>query len=88
MHTDLLYQDDAYLREFEATVLALEGDRVALDRTAFYATGEGQPHDEGTIAGARVTDVTKDGGLVWHRFEGAVPGVGKRVSGSIDWSRR
>jgi len=45
MHTDLLYQDDIYLREFEATVLALEGHCVALDHMASCATVGGQPHE-------------------------------------------
>ena len=38
-----------------------EGARVALDVTAFYPTGGGQPHDTGTLDGRRVTDVRKDG---------------------------
>ena len=36
MGTDLLYLGDAYLREFEATVEAVEDGRVRLDRTALY----------------------------------------------------
>ncbi len=43
--TDLLYLTDSYSKEFEATVVAAEGDRVALDRTAFYPGGGGQPAD-------------------------------------------
>ena len=88
--TDLLYLRDAYLREFEATVVDVdsEGSRVALDHTAFYPTGGGQPHDEGTLAGARVTDVRKDGDLVWHTVEGELPAVGATVQGEVDWDRR
>ena len=61
MATELLYLRDAYLREFTATVTDVDGQRVALDRTAFYPTGGGQPHDTGTLAGATVTDVRKEG---------------------------
>ena len=47
--TELLYQTDACLKEFIAHVTAAEGSAVALDRTACYATGGGQPHDTGTL---------------------------------------
>jgi misacylated tRNA(Ala) deacylase len=86
--TELLALTDAYLREFDATVVAVDGDRVALDRTAFYPTGGGQPHDTGTLDGARVIDVRKDGGQVWHTLDGAVPEVGATVHGAVDWDRR
>lgn len=45
--TDKLYEEDAYLREFEAEVTgcvpAEGGWLVTLDRTAFYPEGGGQP---------------------------------------------
>jgi misacylated tRNA(Ala) deacylase len=90
MATDLLFHRDAYLRTFEATVSAVVGDRLTLDRTAFYATGGGQPHDTGTVAGRAVVDVRKDGEHVWHALggDGPVPAVGERVQGEIDWERR
>ena len=47
--TELLYLTDCYHREFNATVAAAEGDRLALDRTAFYPGGGGQPADRGTL---------------------------------------
>jgi misacylated tRNA(Ala) deacylase len=86
--TELLYLRDAYLREFDATVTAVDATRVVLDQTAFYATGGGQPHDTGTLAGASVVDVRKEGDDVWHTLEGAVPEVGARVHGVVDWDRR
>jgi len=88
MATELLYLRDAYQREFDATVLAARDDRVALDRTAFYPTGGGQPHDTGTLAGTRVLDVRKEGDLVWHRLDGPVPAEGEQVHAEIDWHRR
>ncbi|HEX6311353.1 MAG TPA: alanyl-tRNA editing protein [Acidimicrobiia bacterium] len=88
MATELLYLHDSYLRGFDATVVGVDGDRVALDRTAFYPTGGGQPHDTGTLGAARVTAVTKDGDLVWHALEGDVPAQGATVHGEIDWERR
>jgi misacylated tRNA(Ala) deacylase len=93
--TDMLCLDDAYLREFDATVIASDPDgaRVALDRSAFYPTGGGQPHDTGTLtwpgATATVVDVRKDGPVVWHTITGAdLPAPGTTVRGTIDWERR
>ena len=39
---------------------------VALDRTAFYPTGGGQPNDLGTLDGVPVLDVIVDDGVIWH----------------------
>ena len=58
--TDSLYLRDAYLRAFSAKVVAVRDGAVALDRSAFYPTGGGQPHDTGVIGGVSVTDVRKD----------------------------
>jgi misacylated tRNA(Ala) deacylase len=56
MATDLLFLRDAYLGEADAVVTDVdpESRRIALDRTVFYATGGGQPHDTGTLAGLPV----------------------------------
>jgi len=86
--TDLLYLRDAYLREFDGVVVNHEEQAVALDRTAFYPTGGGQPFDIGTLAGRPVTGVRKDGDLVWHTLEGDLPAIGETVEGRIDWHRR
>lgn len=49
--TELLYQLDSYVKEFDAQVVAVDaaGGRVALDRTAFYPGGGGQPNDVGSL---------------------------------------
>jgi misacylated tRNA(Ala) deacylase len=88
MTTDLLYLRDAQLRSFDATVTAVDGDRVALDRTAFYPTGGGQPHDTGELGDLDVTDVRKEGDDVWHTIEGGSLAVGQAVHGEVDWERR
>ncbi|MGH2686252.1 MAG: alanyl-tRNA editing protein, partial [Actinomycetota bacterium] len=63
--------------------------RVAVDRTAFYPTGGGQPHDTGRLGGLTVTAVRKEGDDVWHAVEGGpLPAVGDEVGGEIDWERR
>jgi misacylated tRNA(Ala) deacylase len=88
MATELLYLRDAYLRTFTAQVTAVDGARVALDRTAFYPTGGGQPHDTGTLGGAPVTEVRKEGDDVWHTLDGPVLAVGDAVEATVDWERR
>ena len=101
MPTELAYLHDAYLPAITSVVTAVEsgehgpdGDRVALDRTVFYPTGGGQPHDTGLLrwAGgeARVVGVRKQGDDVWHALEpGApVPAEGDEVTGELDWDRR
>ena len=89
MSTDLLYLRDAYLTEFDATVVDVREGAVALDRTAFYPTGGGQPHDTGTLAGLVVTEVRKEGDHVWHSVgEGDLPAAGTVVHGVLDWERR
>lgn len=96
MSTEKLYLHDAELRTFEATVAELDdGDgavRVALDRSAFYPTGGGQPHDTGALSWDQgtvtVTGVRAEGATVWHTVEGDPPPVGTAVTGEIDWERR
>jgi len=94
--TDLLYVSDAYRRQSDAEVVAVDVEHgVVLDRTAFFPTGGGQPHDTGqlTFAGTRATvvDVSKDeAGVVWHTLspESPIPAVGTHVRGLVDWERR
>ncbi len=90
--TDALYHTDAYLREFDAVVTAVDGNKVALDRTAFYPGGGGQPNDVGTLTTGdqtwRVVKVSKQGADVWHELDREPPAIGTPVHGAIDWDRR
>ena len=90
--TEMLYQHDAYIKQFEAAVTEVNGDLVALDRTAFYPGGGGQPNDVGTLdAGGqtwKVLKVKKDANGIWHQVEGTAPEVGTRLAGTLDWERR
>ena len=89
--TEKLYYTDAYLTEFTAKVLSCaEGKRgflVALDRTAFYPEGGGQPGDRGTLNGVAVTDTHEKDGVILHYCAEPLP-VGAEVTGRIDRERR
>jgi alanyl-tRNA synthetase len=86
--TERLYYADAYLREFDAMVVdrADGGRRIYLDRTAFYPTSGGQPHDTGWIDGIAVGDVIDEGERIAHVV--AEPLALGRIRGVIDWPRR
>ena len=88
--TELLAHTDAYLKEFEATVAALDPEEngVALDKTAFYPGGGGQPGDYGWLDDVPVTQVKRQGQHIWHRLEGELPAEGAVVHGRLDWERR
>jgi misacylated tRNA(Ala) deacylase len=90
--TEHLYQTDSYLREFDAVVTEVDGQAVALDRTAFYPGGGGQPHDVGLLTwdegSSAVTKVKKLGDKVWHTLDGDVPPAGTLIRGVLDWRRR
>jgi misacylated tRNA(Ala) deacylase len=88
--TELLYLRDAYQLTFSARVTDVRDGAVALDRTAFYPTGGGQPHDTGTLGERPVVDVRKEGDDVWHVLaDGAEPPApGEEVDGEVDWERR
>jgi len=90
--TERIYYRDSFVREFEATVISCEPEgerfRVTLDRTAFYPTSGGQPHDVGTLGGVPVVEVVDapGGQSVVHYTSTEV--TAGRVHGTIDWARR
>jgi misacylated tRNA(Ala) deacylase len=90
--TKQLYQLDSYLREFDAVVTDVVGDGIALDRTAFYPGGGGQPCDLGQLVGVddewNVVKVKRSEGRIVHKLDRDPPPVGTKVIGSLDWARR
>jgi misacylated tRNA(Ala) deacylase len=94
--TEMLFQTDSYIQEFDAQVTAIDTENraVLLDRTAFYPGGGGQPADSGKlIAGGVVFPVSrakKGSQGVWHLLSGEqhMPAVGAAVQGQIDWEHR
>jgi alanyl-tRNA synthetase len=90
MSTTRLYYTDSYLTTFDARVVdrADEGRRVYLDRTAFYPTSGGQPHDLGNLSGARIVDVIDEGERIAHLLETPVADTASAVRGQVAWDRR
>ncbi len=91
--TERLYYAHPAPRAFDAVVQRVEptdsGAAVWLDRTGFYPTSGGQPHDLGTLGGLPVVDVIEDerGDVVHLLTDGGVA-TGAHVRGEIDWVRR
>ena len=93
MPTDPLYAIDSSIKAFDAKIIAVAGDEVALAATAFYPGGGGQPADQGTLrvgdATWQVVGLRKDGDLIWHKLTGeGMPEDGKMAYGELDWDRR
>jgi alanyl-tRNA synthetase len=90
--TKRLYHDEAYRRRFASKVPGSKEEAgrcwLLLERTLFYPTSGGQPHDLGTLGGMKVLDVKNEGDEVWHLIEGPAPKEGEVVEGVIDWPRR
>jgi len=88
--TERLYYKDAYLTDFDATIVevANEGRRVYLDRTALYPTSGGQPFDTGTLGGRRVVDVIDEDTRIAHLLDAPIAPASGAVHGHVDWSRR
>jgi len=94
--TELLYQTDSYLKEFEAVVTAVDEENhgVILDRTAFYPGGGGQPSDAGLLEDGgksfNVSKIKRIAGKLVHLLEGeeSLPEVRTVVRGSLNWDRR
>ena len=104
MITELLFRDDAYLRNATARVVAVGPQGIELDRTIFYPLGGGQAGDAGTLRRASgealaIADTRKaseEPGRVLHLLAPAAPAggagpalePGETVTLELDWPRR
>jgi misacylated tRNA(Ala) deacylase len=96
--TEQIYRDDAYERQCEAKILEVN-DRggIILDRTVFYATGGGQPGDNGVLDVPGIGEITiatavygdSPGQIVHVTPEGSeLPKAGDSALCRLDWDRR
>ncbi len=96
--TELLYETDGMMTEFDAQVTAVSKDEgsglfmAELDRTAFFPEGGGQPADTGELVfanreKAQVVDVHHVDGRVWHYTKQPVE-EGVKVRGILDREKR
>ncbi|MHB1909006.1 MAG: alanyl-tRNA editing protein [Nitrososphaerales archaeon] len=95
--TELLYLNDHYMKEFDATIVKVPDNRsIVLDKTAIYPRGGGQPSDQGTliVEGSKYTvvEATKREGDVVHTISEEVSQgsnlISSQVHGVIDWDLR
>lgn len=85
-----IYIEDSYIKSFESTVTAVEGNGVILEKTAFYPQSGGQPSDLGLLfrdgEEFKVAGVEPSGPL--HILDRPGLAVGDRILGKLDWERR
>jgi misacylated tRNA(Ala) deacylase len=96
--TTLIYQTDAYLKEFSAIITSVDVETraVILDQSAFYPGGGGQPCDFGSLEAVGITypveKVKKQGDDVLHFLGGTdplpAPNSAAAARGTLDWVRR
>ena len=89
--TEKLYYTDAYIKEFEATVVdsyAEDARFVAiLDKTAFFPEEGGQSADTGAIGDARVIDVRERNSVIYHYVDRKL-NIGSKVICKINFDER
>lgn len=96
--TTKLYQQDVYLRRWDAKLTSVTSRDdssqldLILDRTAFFPEGGGQSCDRGTLGPWKVIDVQEQGEQIIHTVEtgegAGIPSEGEEYPCAIDWPRR
>ena len=93
--TELLFQTDSYIKEFEAEIIEVEEDAIILDKTAFSYRGGGLQSDTGVLTTSQkqnyiVKEVIFKKGKVLHQLSPSPPSnlVGEKVKCKIDWENR
>ncbi len=91
--TERLYYTDPALVEFDATILDSGPFRdkfyAILDKSAFYPTSGGQPHDLGLLNNSNVLDVMEDeNGAIRHIIDQPTGENGAKIHGIVDSNRR
>ena len=90
----MLFIEDSYLKDFDATILNIDSNRIILDRTAFYAKSGGQPGDIGkiTLNGKEINiiDTVYDNKKnILHVCENSNDlKINEKIKGKINWEIR
>ena len=90
----MLFIEDSYLKDFDATILNIDSNEIILDRTAFYAKSGGQPGDIGKIilSGKEINiiDTVYDNKQnILHVCENSNDlKIDEKIKGKIDWNIR
>ena len=89
--TEKIYYEDAYTREFSASVISCEavpdGYAITLDKTAFFPEEGGQYSDTGTLNGVFVKRAYEKDGVVYHLSDAPLA-IGESVEGKINFDER
>ena len=90
----MLFIEDSYLKDFDATILNIDSNKIILDRTAFYAKSGGQPGDIGKIIlngkEINIIDTVYDNKQnIIHVCENSNDlKIDEKIKGKIDWNIR
>ena len=90
----MLFIEDSYLKDFDATILNIDSNKIILDRTAFYAKSGGQPGDIGKITlngkEMNIIDTVYDNKQnIIHVCENSNDlKIDEKIKGKIDWNIR
>ena len=90
----MLFIEDSYLKNFDATILNIDSNKIILDRTAFYAKSGGQPGDIGkiTLNGKEINiiDTVYDNKQnILHVCENSNDlKIDEKIKGKINWEIR
>ena len=90
----MLFIEDSYLKDFDATILNIDSNKIILDRTAFYAKSGGQPGDIGkfTLNGKKINiiDTVYDNKQnILHVCENSNDlKIDEKIKGKINWEIR
>ena len=89
--TEKLYEKDAYIKEFTATVIdcvsADNAFKIILDKTAFFPEGGGQASDVGVLDETEIFDVQIEDKTIYHYAKEPIK-VGSEIIGKIFFERR
>lgn len=89
MATDFLFRADPYLTQCRAKVTSIDGNKIQVDRTCFYAFSGGQQSDSGTIANIEVELAQKDKDTIYYTLKDKPTfEVGGEVEIKIDKEKR